>query len=484
MKNKIYILCTFFLCFVFAFWGCNEELFGPETEDFKVKSFISNIKCYDAIAVYNENIIPANSASSEKPHVSVQSWVIKGEDILMNITVPDNAEEIYFGAVNSQEEYLGLSFEDQNKGTAAGYYRLRLSEVENPDSERNGYANYLVVLSSNRDIQLNKFDLIVSCKTSAGISNTAAIPLDVISIAPFQQTLRVGFRPLEEYTYSISINTPEGNQIIYSYDKDSGIETYNNSQSPHSGISYEQSLDIKWIDLDPQFGNYSMTATINIDLDDGSQYIYLIIIIVAEGKIDQLNVDADIQQTGGNMAVGTVNIYFSYFSQYTYYYEVPGFVPVIKQPPGNTCWATVSTMLMSWRNNQSYSIERAMAIAGTIWLNKFNNREGLLGSEKNQFLNDIGLVGEPNMTYTVEGFYTLLLDHGPLWVTTNESSTTWAIHARIVTGLHGDGTPENTMLHIIDPLTGSEDIESYIDFVRKFESVASSPFQGLQVVHY
>lgn len=299
--------------------GCKKDIFEPTNEDFKVKTFISNIKSYNVNSEYDENIMPVDTTSTDKPYVSVQSWVIKGKDILMSITVPDDAVELYFGAINPQAEYMGLNFEGQAQNQATGYYRLKLSSISNPDTAANGLRNYQVVLSSNENIQIDKFDLLVSCKTTKGISNQASLPVNVASIAPYQKNLKVGFRPLTGYTYTIKVSTPSGAQITYSYNKNTGTETFNNSQVPNTSLSYDSGLDFKWIDFsDPEFGGYSMTATIQIDLTSGSQYIYLYLAIITEGIIDQVSLDADIQQTGQYTAVGTANLGFSYFDELEY----------------------------------------------------------------------------------------------------------------------------------------------------------------------
>lgn len=314
MKNKQIIFISLIILLVILVWSCKKEFFRTDFEEFSVKGFISNIKSYNVNSEYDENLMPTDTTSVDKPYVSVQSWVIKGKDILMSITVPDDAEELYFGAINSQAEYMGLNFLGQIQNTTKGYYRLKLSNIMYPDTASNGLRNYQVVLSSNEKIQLSKFDLIVSCKTTKGISNKTSVPIDIISIAPYQKNLKVGFRPLTGYTYSIQVTTPSGGQIIYSYNKNTGTETFNNSQVPNSTLSYDSGLNFKWIDFtDPQFGGYKMTANIQIDLSGGSQYIYLYLAIITEGKIDQASLDVDIQQTGQNTAVGTANVGFSYF---------------------------------------------------------------------------------------------------------------------------------------------------------------------------
>ncbi len=333
MKSKSIFQYSWIIYIALFLVGCNKDLLEPTNEDFNVKSFISNIKSYNVNADYVENnIIPADTTSTEKPYLSVQSWVIKGKDILMSITVPDDAEELYFGAINSQAEYMGLDFKGQDQKTATGYYRLMLKNLTKSGtiSNSDGLTNYQVVLSSNEDIQLDKFDLIASYKTSNGVSNKTTVPLDVISIAPYQKNLKVGFMPLSGYTYTINITTPAGGQITYSYNKNTGSETFNNSQSPNSILSYDSGLDFKWIDFtDPQFGGYTMTATIQIDLSEGSQYIYLYLAIITEGRIEQVSLDADVQQTGQNMAVGTANVGFSYFEEFkNIYVNILAYKPV------------------------------------------------------------------------------------------------------------------------------------------------------------
>ena len=105
--------------------------------------------------------------------------------------------------------------------------------------------------------------------------------------------------------------------------------------------------------------------------------------------------------------------------------NVPGTVPALAQPSSNTCWATVTTMMVSWRDAQSYSIADCMDAIGSEYRTKFDNDEGLHSAEKPVFLMVVGLVGEQPISYTVDGFRNLLEQYGPLWVTTDEN------HSRI-----------------------------------------------------
>jgi N-acetylmuramoyl-L-alanine amidase/uncharacterized protein YycO len=171
-------------------------------------------------------------------------------------------------------------------------------------------------------------------------------------------------------------------------------------------------------------------------------------------------------------------------------YDVPGTVPAIAQPTPNTCWATAATMLMNWRLNQPVprSIEDVCAMAGPQYRAKFANDQGLLRAEKQQFLDQMGFAEEPPGNYQVQGLLDLLRNYGPLWVTTDSSSTTVVLtHARVMTGMYGDGGVDDTFVMLIDPSDGQRHQQSFRQFMLSFEQVAKdvAPNEPLwiQVVH-
>ena len=167
---------------------------------------------------------------------------------------------------------------------------------------------------------------------------------------------------------------------------------------------------------------------------------------------------------------------------------ITGMVPPLRQPSGNTCWATTYTMMASWRQNQSIVIADAVGAVDPAWADKFRRDEGLSGAEKPKFLEQAGLEAKAPMNPSFEGWAQMLSNYGPIWVTTDEGTGTghWAIHARVLTGIHGDGTEAGTMLDITDPGTGTAYRESYNTFLAKFEHEAATPGMPLriQIVHW
>lgn len=168
-------------------------------------------------------------------------------------------------------------------------------------------------------------------------------------------------------------------------------------------------------------------------------------------------------------------------------YRVPGVVPAIAQPSPNTCWATVTTILTSWKRNQSLPMETVIGEIGRQYLEKIPPRgdRGLLSAEKGPFLAAAGLTAQAPQNLTIEGWERLLRAYGPIWVTTQEGTGPFSIHARVVVGIHGDGTPEGTRFDVVDPGGGREYGEGFTDFVRKYEGeLRRTGHARIQIVHW
>jgi uncharacterized protein YycO len=176
-------------------------------------------------------------------------------------------------------------------------------------------------------------------------------------------------------------------------------------------------------------------------------------------------------------------------------YQLPNEVPAIRQPSSMTCWATVTTMMMSWLDGKRRNatvvlpIEEALARVGQSYVNKFKANKGLATEEKAPFLAAAGFVALNPQSFPVSEWEAMLRTYGPLWVTTDEdASPGFAIHARIMTGISGDGTPEGTQVSIVDPAGGRAYKEKLSTFLRKFEEEARDTDHNvplrIQVVHW
>jgi hypothetical protein len=168
-------------------------------------------------------------------------------------------------------------------------------------------------------------------------------------------------------------------------------------------------------------------------------------------------------------------------------YSVPDtdIMPVEAQPKSMACWATVTTMLMSWKDQVCYPIESAMDTIGAEYRKIYEDNTGLYPDKIEAFTQATGLTIEWPQCETPESMLALLQNYGVLVIIDDEDpSAAFAVHARLVTGIRGDGTPDGTFLTIVDPAGGRTYEESFSSFANKYESMSSAAGWTIQMMHY
>ena len=173
------------------------------------------------------------------------------------------------------------------------------------------------------------------------------------------------------------------------------------------------------------------------------------------------------------------------------FYMVPGTKPVIAQDGPMTCWATVYTMMISWRKNFEMGIREAVGSVAPKYsaiydqgLSSNKEPKGLPQAEWSPFLQTANMNYEPMKNYPISVWREFLQGYGLLWVGTLDSVGT-ARHSRIIEGIFGEGQPGNTHFSIIDPDQGRKYTESFGTFLAKYEgALAIEGGQYLQVRHF
>lgn len=171
----------------------------------------------------------------------------------------------------------------------------------------------------------------------------------------------------------------------------------------------------------------------------------------------------------------------SQFAKAQYTYTVPNVPAAVQQPSGMSCWAAVLTMLYEWKNNQQLGIDDVMNQVGDPYLSIYKNDTGLSASDKTGLINALHLKGENPASFSVQGWYDLLKNNGPLWVTTDElpNETATAIHARLLYGISTDSTTNTTTMLFIDPATATTVVEDFNDFIDKYESEVKKDYKTI-----
>ena len=155
-------------------------------------------------------------------------------------------------------------------------------------------------------------------------------------------------------------------------------------------------------------------------------------------------------------------------------FMVDGHLMTLRQQGKKDCWAVVATMLLSWKLNRDMSVAETMTLAGPQFLQLYLDGQAIDHSQMPSFLGALNLRAEPPIFLSVSGIARLLNNHGPLWMTVDiDPSKNWAAHAKIICGLRGDGSPENTFAWVLDPDKKSPRLESVAQLNQQFNQLAA-----------
>jgi hypothetical protein len=165
--------------------------------------------------------------------------------------------------------------------------------------------------------------------------------------------------------------------------------------------------------------------------------------------------------------------------------NVPGPVPAIAQPSSRSCWATVATMMISWRRRESMSISDAIATIGEPYVSHFNNNQVLFWTDTEAFGRAAGMKAVPLQSFSLEGFADLLQrTRSPLFVSIHPHGNPQDLtHIVVVTGLVGDGTIDGTKVNYNNPDGGHRRSMSYRQFHLRYEGSERQPLT-VQILHY
>jgi hypothetical protein len=128
-------------------------------------------------------------------------------------------------------------------------------------------------------------------------------------------------------------------------------------------------------------------------------------------------------------------------------------VPLIAQPTNMSCWAASIAMIYAWfRNVRVDPAEIRNGVGVWSYFPSEWRTSGLLPNEPRVFQR-FHFCCERPQPYNVDSLYRMLCTFGPLWVASSVDlgGSRPAAHVRVITGIHGDGDPNNTYVVINDP---------------------------------
>ena len=140
-------------------------------------------------------------------------------------------------------------------------------------------------------------------------------------------------------------------------------------------------------------------------------------------------------------------------------------------------------MLKSWEAQQSIPIETVLAEGGQSYVDKYKNNTGMLPNEVATFMQDFKLRDASIGALTAAGLAQQIKDRCPLWVIVDQDQTvSFSVHARVITGISGDGTPQGTKVIFNDPAQDKPNEQTLQQLIIELEQLAqgiSSAFGGV-----
>lgn len=169
-----------------------------------------------------------------------------------------------------------------------------------------------------------------------------------------------------------------------------------------------------------------------------------------------------------------------------YQHIVPGKKVIIGQPSNMTCWATVYTMMRSWREGKKFAIAEALEKPGKQYVEMFKKDRSLPPAQFRDFWTRGGLTVRGNAIFKDYIWYDFLKTHGLLAVGTSSAiSLVQGLHLRVMEGINCKGVPTDCYYFIDSGWGGVKYAERAFDFESKYSlAMAIGGGAHWQVAHY
>jgi hypothetical protein len=147
-------------------------------------------------------------------------------------------------------------------------------------------------------------------------------------------------------------------------------------------------------------------------------------------------------------------------------------VTPMTQPAAHACWATAFAVLINYRDGSNLTPADVSNAVG-VDISDVESWQDVTDAASHFDLHESG-----SACMDVQAWARLLADNGPLWICVHSGS-----HAVVLSGVHGDGTPEGTTFYFADPLYGSTTTD-VTGLDAMFEAIdARQPGDGLIIWH-
>lgn len=146
-------------------------------------------------------------------------------------------------------------------------------------------------------------------------------------------------------------------------------------------------------------------------------------------------------------------------------YEVGGIINPVDMGDAALCWLATTATLMSWSNLKLMGLSETASQLGSPFTQYLTSGDSLPAAQVPLFLQRSKLVSLPGQSRTAKAWEDLLRAHGPLGVGVDaDDPNNYMAHLVTMYGISGDGTPQGTLVKLIDPSGGEKLTVTFKEF--------------------
>ncbi len=165
---------------------------------------------------------------------------------------------------------------------------------------------------------------------------------------------------------------------------------------------------------------------------------------------------------------------------------VKGFVYPLKQKHQFACWATVLTMMESWKEQQLLTPQMVLQRYGDKFKKLYDRSDtaGILIQDEIELYKKAGIEIERQLDPSIEGWSEFIRDFGPLSITIDANPPYGGtVHALLIVGIYGAIDGQKTTIIYIDPSDGKIHSSPFMNFLKMYEAKFAVDWP-VQIIHF
>lgn len=157
---------------------------------------------------------------------------------------------------------------------------------------------------------------------------------------------------------------------------------------------------------------------------------------------------------------------------------------LLKQIHENSCWASVLSMMFSWKEEKIISEENILSPYNEyLEVYKNSDKAGITFKQEVALYQKLGLETEKQLNPTIKSWVEMIDTYGPLSITIDARPPFGIIHAILILAIYGNENGLDTKVTYADPADVAIHEMDFLTFIKMYESKYSVDWP-IQIIHF